>query len=70
VTEQWRALLRFIETWERPEFPVTGEDVMAAGIPKGPPVGGALKALEALWLKGGFKATREQLLAALPHIRL
>ncbi len=70
VTEHWRALVRFMETWERPEFPVTGEDVMAAGIPKGPPVGAALKALEALWAKGGFKASREQLLAALPHIRL
>jgi hypothetical protein len=43
---------------------------MAAGIPKGPPVGRALKALEALWLKGGFKASREQLLAALQHLRL
>jgi poly(A) polymerase len=70
VTQQWRALARFIETWDRPAFPVSGEDVMAAGIPKGPPVGAALKALEALWLKGGFKASREQLLAALPHIRL
>lgn len=70
VVAAWRKLVGFMETWERPVFPVSGEDVMAAGIPKGPPVGAALKALEALWLKGGFKATREQLLAALPHIRL
>jgi poly(A) polymerase len=68
--EDWRALVAFIETWERPPFPVTGDDVIAAGIPKGRPVGAALKALEALWIKGGFKTSREQLLAALPHIRL
>lgn len=66
----WRAFIRFAETWERPIFPVSGDDVVAAGVPKGPPVGAALKALEALWIKGGFKATREQLLAALPMVRI
>jgi poly(A) polymerase len=68
--DDWRTLLAFVESWQRPTFPVSGDDVIAAGIPKGPPVGAAMKALEALWLKGGFKSTREQLLAALPHIRL
>jgi poly(A) polymerase len=68
--DDWRALIDFIEAWERPEFPVSGDDVIAAGVPKGPPVGAAIKALEALWARGGFKASREQLLAALSHIRL
>lgn len=68
--EDWRALIAFMESWEPPAFPVTGEDVLAAGVPAGPPVGAALKALEALWVRGGFKPSREQLLAALPNLRL
>ncbi|MGD2132677.1 MAG: hypothetical protein PVI23_07785, partial [Maricaulaceae bacterium] len=68
--ENWRALIDFMETWDRPALPVTGEDVIAAGVPKGPPVGAALKALEALWVRGGFKADKAQLLAALPMLRL
>jgi poly(A) polymerase len=67
--DAWRALLAFAETWKRPAFPVNGDDVIRAGVPRGRPVGAALKALEALWVKGGFKASREQLLQALPHLR-
>ena len=67
---EWRALIAFMETWEPPAFPVTGEDVIAAGVPKGPPVGAALKALEKLWVRSGFATSREQLLAVLPTIRL
>ncbi len=67
--EEWRALIAFMESWERPRFPVSGDDVMAAGVPEGPRVGAAIKALEALWVKGGFRASRAQLLAALAHLR-
>jgi len=68
--DDWRALITFMEEWEPPAFPVSGDDVGAVGVPKGPPTGAALKALEALWIKGGFKATREQLMAALPMVQL
>ena len=36
---QWRALLAMADGWERPDFPLTGRDVMAAGVPEGPLVG-------------------------------
>ncbi len=64
----WRALIADVAAWERPVFPVTGDDLHAAGVPKGPQMGAALKALEALWVKGGFSAGKDQLLAAVPVV--
>ncbi len=65
----WRAFLERAETWERPEFPLTGEDLLSRGVPKGPHLGATMKALEQLWAKGGFRADRAQLLAALEAMR-
>ncbi len=50
--------------WERPVFPLNGDDALEAGL-KGPEIGTALKRLEEDWVKGGFKATREDLLSRL-----
>ncbi|MCG8442215.1 MAG: CCA tRNA nucleotidyltransferase [Caulobacterales bacterium] len=64
----YRRLIGFIEGWERPSFPVTGGDVLATGVAEGPQVGATLAALEALWVRGGFRAGRTQLLAAIPLV--
>ncbi len=36
---QWRALLPMARGWPRPTLPLTGEEVVAAGVPRGPMVG-------------------------------
>ena len=41
---QWRMLLSIADSWERPRFPLTGRDAMAAGVPEGPEVGRVLAA--------------------------
>ena len=64
----WRALLAVGETWTSPALPVTGADVMAAGAPKGPRVGEALRALEAWWIAGDFTADRAAALAKLQEL--
>jgi poly(A) polymerase len=46
--------LRFVETWRRPVLPVDGGDVLRAGIPEGPLVGGVLGTLEDWWIQAGF----------------
>lgn len=51
---QWRALLALADSWIRPEFPVTGADVMAAGVPQGPLVGKVLAEVEAWWIDSDF----------------
>ena len=50
----WRMLLSVGEAWERPKFPLTGREVMAAGVPEGPAVGKVLDAVEAWWMDNDF----------------
>ena len=64
--DQWRALIGFLTSWAPPVFPVSGNDLIGAGIAQGRQVGVTLKALEALWVRGGFKAGKDQLLQAAP----
>ena len=58
---QWRMLLSMAEGWERPRFPITGRDVMAAGVAEGPDVGRVLAALESWWLDQDFMPDEMQL---------
>jgi poly(A) polymerase len=50
----WRMLLEMAQTWQRPRFPLTGRDVMAAGVPQGPDVGRILAAVEDWWVARDF----------------
>jgi poly(A) polymerase len=54
VTPQWRGLIALGEGWAAPAFPLTGEDVMAAGAPKGPMVGQVLREVEDWWIDHDF----------------
>ena len=51
---QWRALLAMADAWERPRFPLSGRDVMAAGVPEGPLVGRILSEVEEWWIDADF----------------
>ena len=50
----WRALLEMARSWERPVFPLSGRDVMAAGIPEGPRIGKVLAEVEEWWIDADF----------------
>ena len=62
---KWMSLADLALGWQPPTFPITGGDLAKAGVPKGPGMGKALKALEALWIRSGFSTEKPQLLAAL-----
>lgn len=68
ATPQWMALLALGSTWTAPVMPITGEDVVAAGVPKGPLVGRVLREIEDWWMDHDFTddhaAAVEQLKAA------
>lgn len=64
-SSRWMTLADLALGWQAPIFPVTGKDLAKAGVPKGPGMGKALKALEALWVRSGFSTEKPQLLAAL-----
>jgi poly(A) polymerase len=54
ATVQWRALLPMARAWRAPRLPLTGEEVVAAGVPHGPMVGRVLREVEAWWVDNDF----------------
>ena len=68
IRNEWLNIYKTAQDWEWPEFPITGKDLIAAGLPPGPKVGKAMMALEALWVRSGFNANKQALLAALAMI--
>lgn len=64
-SSRWMVLADLALGWQAPTFPITGKDLAEAGVPAGPGMGKALKALEALWIRSGFSTEKPQLLAAL-----
>jgi poly(A) polymerase len=61
----WQSLLKLAEEWPVPSLPVTGADLIEAGLQPGPELGATLRRLEDWWVAGGFTATKEELLARL-----
>jgi len=51
---QWRALLAMVDAWQRPVFPLSGRDVMNAGVAQGPLVGRILGEVEQWWIESDF----------------
>jgi len=51
---QWRMLLAMADNWQRPRFPLSGLDVMQAGVPEGPEIGRVLALVEDWWIGGDF----------------
>ncbi len=49
--------------WSKPKFPLTGKDLIAAGITRGPELGARLAQLERTWAESGFEMSRAALLA-------
>lgn len=53
-TQQWRALVAHGQMWTPPKLPLSGEEVMAAGVPAGPKVGLVMREVEAWWIDADF----------------
>ena len=54
ATVQWRALLPMARGWTAPALPLTGDEVAAAGVPRGPMIGAVLREVEAWWIDQDF----------------
>ena len=54
TTPQWRGMIALGESWTPPPFPLKGQDVIAAGAPKGPMVGQVLREVEDWWIDHDF----------------
>lgn len=53
-TFQWRAMLAMADSWVRPEFPLTGQMIMQAGVPEGPEIGRVHREVEEWWIDVDF----------------
>lgn len=51
---QWRGMIALAESWPVPQFPVTGDEVLAAGVPRGPMVGRVMREVEDWWIDHDF----------------
>jgi len=52
--QAWRALTAHAQMWTPPKLPLSGDDVMAAGVPAGPKVGAVLREVEDWWIDADF----------------
>lgn len=62
-------LLAQAERFERPRFPLTGGDLLKAGIAAGPKVGALLETLENQWVEMNFSLSRDKLLERLEKLK-
>jgi len=51
---QWRALLAMAESWQQPDFPLTGEMMKSAGVPEGPEMSRVYGEVEKWWIDSDF----------------
>ncbi len=61
----WQELLDLPEHWEIPVLPVSGGDLLAAGMNPGPEIGVTLRKLEDWWVASGFTPDKQDLLKRL-----
>lgn len=59
-----RDLLAAVRAWRRPDFPIGGDDALAAGL-KGQEIGQALSRVAKVWVESDFDLDREALLELL-----
>lgn len=56
-------MMRNLDLWNMPLFPISGRDLLDSGMKPGPRVGEMIAILERMWIDSGFEMTRGQLLA-------
>lgn len=53
-TFQWRAMIAMADSWEKPDFLLTGQMIKQAGVPEGPEVGRVSREVEEWWIDADF----------------
>lgn len=59
----WKSLLELPARWDIPVLPVSGRDLLAAGMKPGPEMGTTLAKLEDWWVASDFTPTKQDLLS-------
>lgn len=67
LQEQEFRALEIIQNWQVPVFPLSGEDLLKAGMSPGPKIGKTLSRIEKWWIGEGFSPDRRQCLGRIEH---
>ncbi|MEX0956502.1 MAG: CCA tRNA nucleotidyltransferase [Rhizobiaceae bacterium] len=62
TAKRYARLLKFLKRWEKPTLPVSGNDLLAAGLMPGKGLGAILNSLEDEWIESNFSLHRDALL--------
>lgn len=57
--------IKIIQEWDIPDLPVSGQDLLVAGMEAGPALGEKLAEIEAFWISKNFRACKEDCMALL-----
>ena len=52
--QAWRALIAHAQMWKPPKLPLSGYEILAAGVSAGPKVGEVMREVEAWWIDADF----------------
>lgn len=56
-------LLRHMQQWSIPPFPVSGHDIRKVGVSSGKEIGALLQQLREQWKKSGYQMGKDELLS-------
>lgn len=62
TAKRYDRLLKFLKSWKKPTLPVSGNDLLAAGLMPGKELGAVLNSLEDEWIDSNFSLHRDALL--------
>ena len=66
--QAWRALVAHASMWTPPRLPLSGDEIMAAGVPAGPKVGEVMREVEAWWIDADFPDDKLSLIERLKAV--
>lgn len=65
---QWRMMYAYVDAWRPPQLPLSGEEILAAGVPPGPLVGLVRREVESFWIDLDFTDDKLALLERLKAV--
>ena len=70
ILPDFQQILKFILDFEKPKFPLRGQDIINAGIQGSPHIGQVLSNLEDMWIESGFSLSKQDLLERLQQLKI
>lgn len=70
IIPDFQQILNKIQNFEKPIFPLRGQDIINAGIQGSPHIGQVLNNLEEIWIESGFSLSKQDLLERLQRLKI